>query len=304
MSQKSTKPTTEVSPSPIVANTIITITIPWEKAEPAYKNARVSFAQTVKAPGFRQGKVPADVAEKLMGSEKIIEKALEKILPDIYIEKIKAEKRVPLTHPQLRGVSLEAGKDWVVEAEIAERPVITLGEYQKVAKEAKKHAEKELAEQEKTPKQDQKEAAKPLSEAQKRDFTLEHVYQDLVSSIKPQIQDLLVRREVEYDLQQLGRQLQSMNFSFQDYLERRKISEEELTQQMALGALGRLQILFTLDEIAKANKITVTEAEIDEYIDKNVDAAIRTQYSKNVEYRQMVNQTLLRKKVSDFLLAL
>lgn len=289
--------------SPVIDNTIIKITIPWEKAEPAYHSARQSFAQTVKAPGFRKGKVPPDVAEKLMGTAKIIEKALEKVLPDIYMEKVKEEKRLPLTHPELRGVKLDIGSDWIVEAEIAERPEIKLGDYKKVVTEAKKHVRKELEEQEKKNLAENKEA-KPFTDVQKKEATLEHIYQDLVGTIKPKIQDLLVRREVEYDIQQLGRQLQAMNFTFQEYLERRKMTETELTQQMAASALGRLQIIFVLDEIAKENKLDVTDKEIDAYIEEKVEAIIRTQYAKNMEYRQMVGQTLLRQKVSDFLLAL
>lgn len=287
------------APSLISPNTVVTITIPWSKAEPEYIKARAKVARTVKVPGFRQGKVPPDVAEKMAGNEKIIDTALDTLLPEFYAAAIKKENKAPLTQPQFRGIKIEAGSDWVIAAEIAEKPEVKLGDFKKIVKEAKKHAVEKIAEEEKA-------IEKPRSavtEEQKKEFTLQHIYQHLSEDLKPQIPELLVRREVEYDLDQLARQLQSVNFTFQQYLERRQMTEQQLSQQMAMAAVGRLQIIFILDEIAKTNKIEVSEDEVETYLKEKVEESIRTQHGKSPEYRQLITQTLLRQKVAEQLLA-
>lgn len=303
------------APSLIAKNTVITITIPWKTAEPAYKKARAQVAGTVKIAGFRKGKVPPDVAEKMLGTADIIEKALEQILPTAYIETVQKEKKQPLSQPAFRGVSLEVGKDWVIDAEIAEKPAVTLGDYKKTVKEARKHVEeelakreKELAEKNKEPKatESDKSAPKPqaLSTEQKQEMILQHIYQHLIEDIQPQIPELLVRREVEYDIDQLGRQLQSINMTFQQYLERRSMTQENLTQQMAMGALGRLQLLFISDAIATENKLEVSDSEVEKYLEEKIDKAMREQYRDSAEYKRLLTQTILRQKVTDFLLAI
>jgi FKBP-type peptidyl-prolyl cis-trans isomerase (trigger factor) len=307
-------PQEEMAPSLIAENTKITITIPWEKAKPAYQKARAQFAKTVKVSGFRKGKVPADVVEKMMGTDEIIEKAIEFVLPEAYVEQIKKENKQPLTHPTFTGVSLKTDSDWVIEAQIAEKPEIVVGDYKKTVKDARKHVteelekrEKEAAKAKKEPKTEKNSATpapKPLTDDQKKEFTLQHMYQHLIEVVKPRIPELLVRREVEYDLEQLARQLKALNMTFEHYLERRQITQEMLTQQMALAALGRLQLLFIMDKISQEQKFDPTPEEIEQYMTEKVEPAVRQQYAKSEEYKNMLRQTIMRQKVADYLLAL
>lgn len=304
----------DTAPSLIAENTTITVTIPWEKAKPAYQKARAQVAKTVKISGFRKGKVPADVLEKMMGTDDIIEKAVEYVLPEAYVAQIQKEKKQPLTQPNFRGVSLKVGSDWVIEAQIAEKPEITVGDYKKTVKEARGHVneelekrEKEAAKAQKEPKKEENAATpppKPLTDDQKKEFTLQHIYQHLIEAIKPRIPELLVRREVEYDLEQLSRQLQALNMTFEHYLERRQITQEMLTQQMALAALGRLQLLFIMDKISQEQKFETSDADLEKYMAEKVEPSVREQYAQSQEYRNMLRQTIMRQKVADFLLAL
>ncbi len=297
-------------PSVIAPNTKLTVTIPWEKAEPAYKKARTQVAQTLKVSGFRKGKVPADVAEKMMGPSDIIEKALEFILPDAYIETVKAANKRPLTQPSFQAVSLEVGKEWVIEAQIAEKPEIKLGDFKKIVKEAKIQAKKDVEKQAEEIKKHNEEhkdhdhGPKELTEEQKKEITLQRIYQNLIEAIKPQIPELLVRHEVEYDIEQLGRQLQSIQMDFQQYMERRQITQEELTQQMAAGALSRIQLVFIIDTLAEETKQVVTDAELETYLTEKVDPATREQHGASPDYKALVSQTMLRQKVADYLLAI
>ncbi len=323
MPKKTTTPEQE-APALIAPNTKITVTIPWETAKPAYEKARNKIAGTVKIAGFRKGKVPADVAEKMLGAGQIIERALEDVLPEAYIKAVKKADKKPLTQPSFQAVSLEVGQEWVVEAQIAERPEITLGDYKKTVKEAQKAAVQEIeareAEIKKAAAQYEKDkkdgklkvepgheghdhSPKPLTDDQKKEITLQTIYQGLLETVKPQIPELLVRHEVEYDLDQLGRQLQAIQMTFEQYLQRRGMSQEQLTQQMAMSALGRIQLVFIIDAIAEAAKLEVSDAEVTKYIDEKVDPSIKAQYGASSEYTNMIRQTLLRQKVADSLLA-
>ena len=315
---------TTSAPALIAPNTKITITIPWEKAQPAYAKARNKIAQTVKISGFRKGKVPADVVEKMVGNTDIIEKAMEDVLPEAYIAAIKAAGKKPLTQPSFQAVSVQVGQEWVVEAQIAEKPEIKLGDYKKVVKEAKKAAESEIkareVEIEKAAKKYEEEkkagtlkvepgheghdhSPKPVTAEQKKEITLQTIYQALIEEVKPQIPELLVRHEVEYDLDQLGRQLQAIQMTFEQYLQRRGISQEQLTQQMAMSALGRLQLVFIIDTVAEETKADVSDEEVTKYVEEKVDPRMKEQYATSPEYKNLVRQTILRQKIADSLLA-
>lgn len=299
-------------PDMIAKNTVINITLPWKEVKPAYDKAKAKLAKSVKSDGFRPGKVPAELAENLVGKEKIVDETLQTLLPAAYQAAVTKEKKQPLTYPEFSPKVVETGKDWEIEAHIAERPEIKLKDYKKTAKTAIKDADKKLAEAEKQKKndkkgsdaQDTKEAiSQELSKEQKQDYQLQHIYQALVQEYRPQVPDLLVKHEVQSDAEQLGKQLQQVKLTFEDYLERRGLTSEQLSQELTMGALGKLQVAFIMDAIAQDAKITVNDKEIDDYIGTKVDEQIKNEFSQNPEYRRMLANTLLRQKIADHLLA-
>lgn len=303
-------------PSMIGQNTVVKITIAWKDVKPAYEKAKGQIAKQVRTDGFRPGKVPAQLAENIAGKEKIIDEALQTVLPDAYKAAITKENKQPLTYPEFSPVSVEVGKDWEIEAHIAERPEITLKDYKKTAKDAIKTANKKLADVEEKNKKDSKaeksdkkaEGTKEaisseLSKEQKEDFLLQHIYQALVQEYKPAVPDLLVKHEVQADAEQLSKQLQQVKLTFDEYLERRGVTSEQLSQELTLGALGKLQVAFIMDAIAQSAKISIDDKELDAYIGTKVDDQIKTEFSKNPEYRRLLANTLLRQKIADHLLA-
>lgn len=302
-------------PSMIAPNTTIKITIPWNDVQPAYKKAVAKVAKQVKTDGFRPGKVPPELAQNIAGKEKIMNEALQEVLPDAYQKAVVAEKKQPLTYPEFSPVSVEEGKDWVMEAHIAERPEIKLKDYKKTAKQAIKDANKKLDEAEKEQKKNAKDSkdkkegsteeaiSQELSKEQKQDYQLQHIYQALVQEYKPMIPDLLIKHEVQADAEQLGKQLQQVKLTFDDYLQRRGLTSEQLSQELTIGALGKLQVAFIMDAIAQDAKITVNDEDIDAYIGKKADEQMKEQFAKNPEYRRLIANTLLRQKIADHLLA-
>ncbi len=312
--KKSTKTTTSVEKPLIGANDSLRITLSWEKVEPAYQKTIRELAKTIKSDGFRQGKVPAQLVEERLGTDKILERTLEKLLPEAYSEAIKRAGKHPVTQPEFRPIKFAKGNEVVLEAQFAEKPVIEVPNYQKIITKAKKDADQRLKEQakdlEKSKSKQKHESAadsqesKPPTEEQKNEYRLQVIYQALVQHFKPNIPELIVKQEVRADLDQLVRQLQSMKLELDDYLARRKLTFEKLSEELTIGALGRIQVVFILDSIASEAKLTVSDEEIADYIKKNLPEDSRKIYLENQHYRRALAQTLIRNKVTAHLLAI
>lgn len=296
----------------ISANTVIKLTIKAKDAQEAYNKALKKLAKSVKADGFRKGKVPAKVAEELLKPEAIIEEALQIVIPELYTNELKKSGVKPLTYPEFNPVSLEKGKDWIVEAYVAQRPEINLKGYEKMVKKAQKDAQKELEKQAKELEKHIKESKdekhnhshdKP-SEEEKKNFVIQFIYKELVSNIKPEIQELLVKEETRYDLEQLAKQLKQFNIPFEKFLAQRQMTFEQLSNELAAGALARLQTAFIIDEIAKNAKLSVEKVDIDKEFAKITDKNLKKQQESDPRYIEMMSQTILRQKVADHLFSL
>lgn len=308
MAKKSAEPTSPLK-SFIGDNTKVTVTIAWEKVAPAYEKAKQKVARKLKADGFRPGKVPAELAEQLAGRERIVEETLQLVLPEAYNAVIEKEKKQPLTYPEFNPLKVENTQDWVVEAFLAERPTLTVKDYKKVAQTAIKEADKKIAETEKEQEKAHKEGKHAddhdhkITDEQRNDYRLQHIYQAMVQEYKPVIPELLVKHEVQADLDQLTRQLSQVNLTFDDYVQRRGQNFEQISQEMTINALGKLQVAFLMDAVAQQANLTLDDKELDEYIEKKVDEKSKKQFGNNPEYRRLLANTLLRQKIADHLLA-
>src|SRR5579859_473313 len=283
--------------SPIIENSKITVTIPWTTAQVAYQKVLQHAAQHVKADGFRPGKVPPAVAEQTLKQSALFEETLREVLPAAYAEVMKAAKKTPISQPEVEPVQMEKGKDWVFTVYFAEQQPITLGKYEEQVKKALKAAETELTEAVKT-------AKKELTDSQKEDIKLKHVFKALIDETKPKIQEILVRAEVNRQLQQLVDQLKQLNLKVEDYLRSRQMTSEQLQQEYVGSSLATLQLEFVLAEVAKDKKLTVTDAEIDATFDKIGDGKLSKAQREDADYRTYLFSTLLKQKVLKHLLEL
>jgi FKBP-type peptidyl-prolyl cis-trans isomerase (trigger factor) len=288
----------------IIDNTVIELTIDAKTASHAYDEAVEHMAKNLKTAGFRKGKVPTAVAESMLRQEDIIQHALEHIVPGIYKTAIEKSGKEPLTQPEFKVISANTGEDWKLEASIAEAPEINLKDYKKIAKEARKQAEKELVEQETTAKAEKKDGFKPATQDQKDGAVVQKIYQQLLSELKPQIAELLVKEEIRADFGNLRRQLDQMKIPLEKFLELRKITIDDLTNQLAAEALGRLQLSFLIAALAREAKVTVEQSDLDAAMEKITDPELKKQQTSDPMYRQLLAQTILRRKVAEHLLSL
>ena len=83
----------------------------------------------ISLPGFRKGKAPRKMVEKMYGAEVFFEDAANIIIPDAYEKAAKESELEIVSMPKVDVVQLEAGKTFIFTAEVAVKPEATLGDY-------------------------------------------------------------------------------------------------------------------------------------------------------------------------------
>jgi trigger factor len=103
----------------------LTITVPAERLEAERHSAARRLAQKVRLPGFRKGKVPAQVLEKKFGGA-VEQEMLEKVMGNAYREVIQREGLQPITQAAIENVDYKPGEDLKFDVHFEVRPEIEL----------------------------------------------------------------------------------------------------------------------------------------------------------------------------------
>ena len=82
--------------------------------------------------GFRKGKAPRKMIEKLYGAEIFYEDAANAIIPEAYAQAAEESKLEIVSQPKIEVVELEQGKPFVFSAAVAVKPEVELGQYKGV----------------------------------------------------------------------------------------------------------------------------------------------------------------------------
>lgn len=93
--------------------------------ESVYREQRGKFQMQ----GFRKGKAPKAMIEKMYGQGIFWEDAINKVLPEAYAAAIEETGIEPASRPDIDVVEIGKGKTLVISAVVAVKPVVTLGEY-------------------------------------------------------------------------------------------------------------------------------------------------------------------------------
>lgn len=291
----------------IAPNTEIKLVVKWADAEPVYKKVLARLAKRLKKPGFRQGKVPAHIAEQELGEMAILDQVLQELVPAIYTEEIKKQKKNPLTQPSIKPTKLAKGNDIELIAEIAEEPEVKLGKYKDLVKKALKEAEKEVKKSSSAKASEghrHDENCKHDHEKEEESIRLSHIFKALVQAIKPAIPELLLKDQVQREIYKLEQNLKNVNMTLDDYLKKQGLSFEAFGNQIAVERLGQLQLEFILQAIIREEKLEATDQEIDaklEEIKKKLDPKTAKTFDKK-QYLNYVTPVVNRDKVIAHLL--
>lgn len=121
----------------------LTITVSAEDFEKAMNQAYNKSKNKINVQGFRRGKAPRKMIEKLYGPEIFYEEAANIVIPDAYEEAAKESGLDIVSRPAIDVVDIAKGKEFVFTAEVAVKPEVTLGDYKGI--EVKKNEVKVMA---------------------------------------------------------------------------------------------------------------------------------------------------------------
>ncbi len=110
----------------------LVITTTAEEFEKGLNQAYNKNKNKITIPGFRKGKAPRKMIEKLYGAEIFYEDAANSIIPDAYAQAAEESKLEIVSQPKIEVVELEQGKPFVFSAAVAVKPEVELGQYKGV----------------------------------------------------------------------------------------------------------------------------------------------------------------------------
>ncbi len=103
-----------------------------EEFEAGLNKAYNKDKNKITIPGFRKGKAPRKMIEKLYGAEVFYEEAANTIIPEAYSNAAEESGLDIVSQPKIAVVQLEQGKPFIFSAEVAVKPEVELGTYKGV----------------------------------------------------------------------------------------------------------------------------------------------------------------------------
>ena len=97
-----------------------------DRLEKSLNAAYKRLATKNKIPGFRPGKAPRAIVERMWGREGLIREAIDRLVPDVYNEAIAAEDVEAIGQPELEILEFDPVR---FKATVPVRPTMKLGDY-------------------------------------------------------------------------------------------------------------------------------------------------------------------------------
>lgn len=110
----------------------LTIEATAEEFEVALEKAYQKNKNKLNVQGFRKGKAPRAVIEKMYGAGIFYEDAANEIIPEAYEQAAEESKLDIVSRPDIDVVQIEKGQPFIFTATVAVKPVVTLGQYKGV----------------------------------------------------------------------------------------------------------------------------------------------------------------------------
>ena len=107
----------------------LTIEVSAEEVEKALQAAYLKERSKISLPGFRKGKVPRQMIEKMYGPEIFYDDAANALIPKAYSEAYDECDLEIVSRPEINIVQIEKGKSFIFTADVATKPEVKLGEY-------------------------------------------------------------------------------------------------------------------------------------------------------------------------------
>ena len=117
-----------VTPAPR-SSISVRVELPPEKLDSAIAEAVRHLSQRTKIHGFRPGKAPRAVVERAVGSDAVLEEAMDHLVQRAYRDALVEHQILPLAQADVKVEQGEEGKPVIFTATVAVRPDVQLGDY-------------------------------------------------------------------------------------------------------------------------------------------------------------------------------
>lgn len=281
-------------------------TVPAASFDSYVARATKSFVAHAELDGFRKGKAPEKLVIERVGEDKIMHEAAELAMKDEWPKILEEHKIEAIGPAEFHITKIARGNDLGWQAIVHIMPEVTLPDWRALAAEANKKREKkdiEVTDKEvdntlayiQKVRTEEGKTPPPLDDAYAQSLgnfsTLEALKNNIREGIQKEkeqkaldehrgtlasiiaeastieLPDILVREEQEKMIAEMKHNIESMGLSWNDYLSRLKKTEPEIRDGYAKDAERRVKVALTLSEIAKAENLESTDAEITERVD-------------------------------------
>ena len=110
----------------------LTIETSAEELEKALESAFQKNKNKISVPGFRKGKVPRQMIEKMYGPSIFYEDAANALIPQAYEKALDECEEDIVSSPEIEVTQIEKGKPFIFTALVALKPEVKLGKYKGV----------------------------------------------------------------------------------------------------------------------------------------------------------------------------
>jgi trigger factor len=120
----------QITTTPAAKSTIVVeIEVPAERLTRAVDDATRALSRRTKVAGFRPGKAPRPVLERVLGPGVVLEEAVDRLVQSSYRDALIEKEILPLTNADVEIVQAEEGKPLIFKATVPIRPEVALGDY-------------------------------------------------------------------------------------------------------------------------------------------------------------------------------
>lgn len=274
----------------------LTMTIPQALVQEKKEEALSHITETLEVPGFRKGKAPRDVALKHIDTQRLYEHMLQHLLPKVYASAVEEHKLRPILAPRFELLSIKEDSDWQIRAITCELPEVNLGDYKNEAIAVAKASKIWVPGK----------SSSATGSEQAKETTREEKEQQVIKALikkDVKVPKLLIEEEVNHRLSRLLDQVQRLGLSVEQYLASTGKTVDQVRKDYAKQAEEAIKLELILNEVAKGQKIEVSDEEIDKLIDSTGDDKTKETLSTPSQKR-LIKSALMRRKALDSLISL
>jgi trigger factor len=111
------------------SSVVLEVEVPADKLSRAVDEAVRALSRRTRVSGFRPGKAPRPVLERVLGPGAVLDEAVDRLVQNAYRDALLEQAILPLTNADVEIVQAEEGKPLIFKATVQVRPDVALGDY-------------------------------------------------------------------------------------------------------------------------------------------------------------------------------